>query len=452
MKNKEISSFRDPSGYIYYENNCVIRKINKEYFKQYDNLMKSGLYEELTNNNYLIKHEEIERNKEYILLKVTKIPFISYPYEWSFDELKDAALLTLKIQDIALKYNMILKDASNYNIQFYKGKVIFIDTLSFDFYKEGLPWGAYGQFCRHFISPLLLNTYVDERCSLMLKNHIDGLPIDLTNNILKNRGGFTAKQHIKWHAKSIIKNNEKVLNTKNIKISKQNLINMNNMMINQITNLTRKKIETEWDTYYQVTNYDEISDQDKIKLVNEYISKINFKEDDLIYDLGANDGKYSRIASKYCDNIISFDIDNNCVNRNYLLNKKESENKILPLILDFNNPSSSIGFASKERKGITERAKAKCIMALALIHHISISNNVPFSEISSWLSELGDYLIIEFVPKEDSQVQKLLKTRRDIFSNYNQENFEKTFSENYKIITKTKIKNSQRILYMMKVK
>lgn len=451
IKNRELSSFRDPAGYIYYENNNVIRRVNKEYFPQYEHLMTSGLYEELVKNGYLINHEEIEKKQDYLLLKVKKVPFISYPYEWCYDELKDAALLTLKIQEIALKYNMILKDASAYNIQFLNGQAIFIDTLSFDFYEEGMPWGAYGQFVRHFMAPMLLNTYVDERCSNLLKNYIDGFPIDLVNNLLKNRGGFTAKMHIKWHSQSIDKNNNNAKAMKKMNISKTSIINMNSMMQRQINKLHRKNTNTEWDNYYQVTNYCESSDNSKVKLVKEFLSKISFNKDSLLYDLGSNDGKYSRIAQEYCSNIISFDIDNNCVNRNYLNGKNEENSHILPLILDLNNPSSAIGFGCEERKSINERGPATCVMALALIHHIVISNNVPFSSAANWLTKLGQYLIIEFVPKEDSQVEKLLKTRRDIFDEYNQKKFEEIFSQYYKIIQKEHIKNSQRILYLLQV-
>ena len=160
-KNREFSSFRDPSGYIYYENNKIYRYIDKSYFKEYDYLMSSGLYEELLKENLIISHKEVERNENHILLEVDKVPYISYPYEWSFNELKDAALLTLKINLISLKYNMILKDATGFNVTFINGRPIFIDTLSFMSYEEDTPWGAYGQFSRHFILPFLQLKFIN---------------------------------------------------------------------------------------------------------------------------------------------------------------------------------------------------------------------------------------------------------------------------------------------------
>ena len=175
VRNKDYSSFRDPSGYIYYEGDKVYRKINKCYIDTYDFFMSSGLYDKLVEEELIIKHKEIERTDDSVVLEVEKVPFISYPYEWCYSEYKDAALLTLKINLIALEYGMILKDASVYNIQFINGRAVFIDTLSFDKYEEGMPWGAYGQFTRHFIAPLAMMNFVDLRMNTLMRDYIDGI-------------------------------------------------------------------------------------------------------------------------------------------------------------------------------------------------------------------------------------------------------------------------------------
>lgn len=450
MENKEFSSFRDPAGYVYYEGDKIYRKINRCYFDQYNYFMCSGLYDELVENGYLIRHREIEKNHDYIIIEAERIPFISYPYEWCFEELKDAAMLTLNIQKIALKYDMTLKDASGYNVQFLRGKVIFIDTLSFDFYKEGSPWGAYGQFCRHFMAPLILMRYVDENLNCLLKNYIDGIPIDFANHILNGRGGFTAKQHIKWHSKAISKNNDKVRDGKALKVSKNSIENMIDMMIRQVGKLKRKKLISEWDTYYDNTNYGKISDESKIKLIRKCLKIINFSDNDILWDLAGNDGKYSRIASSFVENVVSFDVDLNVVNRSYSVVKENEETRILPLLFDVTNPSPAIGFGCSERQSLMGRGPVKCVMALAFIHHISISNNVGFDKVAAWFSKLGEYLIIEFVPKEDSQVQKLLKTREDIFDRYTQDDFEECFLKYYEIMSRNCIRESKRVIYLMR--
>ena len=178
----EDSSFRDPSGFIFYDGDTLLRQVNTSYKENYDHLMTSGLYEKLSQSDLLIPHEEIDfdSNDEsaYLIIKPKKIPFISYPYEWSFNQLKSAALHTIQIQKIAMEYDMSLKDCSAYNIQFKEGKPIFIDTLSFDKYEEGEPWKGYKQFCQHFLAPLSLMTHQDIRCNRLLSIFLNGLPLD----------------------------------------------------------------------------------------------------------------------------------------------------------------------------------------------------------------------------------------------------------------------------------
>ena len=452
-KNKIYASFRDPSGYLFTDDkNRICRRINPVYFKQYEHFMNSGLYNELVSKEYIISHEELEKSDEQIILSVKKIPFISYPYEWSFDQLKDSAILTLKVMLKALDYGMCLKDASAYNIQFLDGKPIFIDTLSFDFFQDK-SWTGYGQFCRHFLAPLLLMSYIDNRSNCMLKDFIDGIPLDMASKILGRRGGLVAKMHIKWHSKAINKYNSGTTNNK-LKTSfcKQSLVNMINMMIRQINKLSLKKDITEWQDYYSNTNYIDSAFESKKTIVEQYLKDTKLTSHDIAFDIGANDGTFSYLATKHGCLVVSFDSDYNCVNNNYNNSKQQVNGHILPLVIDFTNPSPDLGFANCERDSLLKRGNAKCVMALAVIHHICISNNVSFEMLANWLKELGEYLIIEFVPKSDSKVQKLLETRDDIFISYTQENFEKVFENFYIIKNHKKVSNSQRTIYYMRKK
>ena len=186
---KDSSSFRDPSGYVFYENDAVFRTISNLYKESYNYLISSGLYNKLVEESLLIPHKEIEsysieHYNVYKIIKPELVPFISYPYEWCFGQLKDAALLILRIQKIALSFNMILKDASAYNVQFYKGKLILIDTLSFEIYKENRPWIAYRQFCQHFLAPLCLIGYCDIRLIQLMRIYLDGIPLDFVSGLL----------------------------------------------------------------------------------------------------------------------------------------------------------------------------------------------------------------------------------------------------------------------------
>ena len=448
---RDPASFRDPAGTVFYKNGDIYRQINKPYKKQFDMLVSTGLYESLRRDSLLVQHEIIDMSlpdEAYKIIKPNQIPYISYPYEWCFGQLKDAALTTLKIHRRALDVGMILKDASAYNIQFIRGNPLLIDTLSFDIYEDGSPWVAYGQFCRHFLAPLYLMVYTDIRLSQLLKCYIDGIPLDLAKNLLRLRGGAGALQHIKWHANATKKNassNGKSL--RQIKISKFSHIAMIDSLIRTIEKIKIKSLNTEWGDYYRCTNYSEKATEDKKATVSQYLDHIKPAS---IWDFGANDGTYSRLALKNNSHVIAFDMDPKAVEYNYA-NTKTSKENMLPLILELTNPSPSIGFANKERRTIDSRQHPDCILALALIHHLAISNNLPLEIISAWFSQLSSYLIIEFIPKNDTQVQKLLSTRDDIFDKYTIQDFEATFAKFYDIIDKHEINETCRTLYLMKL-
>ena len=450
------SSFRDPSGFLFMLNGTFYRQINSIYKYNYEQLKISGLYKALTDAELLISHEEVnvkltEDLKAYKIIKPKKVLFISYPYEWCFSQLKDAALTTLAIQKIALNFGMSLKDCSAYNIQFQNGKPIFIDTLSFEKYREGEAWVAYRQFCQHFLAPLSLMSYKDIRLNQLLRIYIDGIPLDLTSSLLPFRTffSFSLLSHIHLHARSQRYFANKTVKKKDYKISRSSFLSL----INSLESITRKlkwKAEgTEWvDYYYNEINYSSSALQDKEKIVAEFLDKTKPK---IVWDLGANIGKFSRIASDKGIQTISFDIDPAAIEINYIESVKKGETNILPLVLDLTNPSPPIGWKNQERMSLIERGPADTVLALAIIHHLAISNNLPFDKIADFLDSIClKFLIIEFIPKSDSQVQRLLSTREDIFYDYTQKKFEEELGKNFKIQESIKVKGSERTLYLMK--
>ena len=456
----ERSSFRDKSGSIFWVGGKIYRQVNLSYQDDYNLLMSSGLYGALLKNNRLVEHSEvsspvIDSANHYKTIKPKLIAFVSYPFEWSFSQLKDAALLTLDIQTTAIKYGMMLKDASAYNIQFTNGKPILIDTLSFETYLEGKPWPAYRQFCQHFLAPLALMALTDVRLSQLFRIFIDGVPLDLASKLLPYnswaRWGLIA--HVHLHAKaqktfSNIGKKSKTTTAQVHKLSRHGMIGLIGSLRSIIEKLEWKPQGTEWGEYYKATNYSDSAFFEKKKLVADFI---DFVSPTTLWDMGANTGVFSRIASKNNVSTVAFDIDPAAVESNYRHMKSQNETLMLPLVLDLTNPSSSIGWASKERHSLVGRGPVDCIMALALVHHLAISNNVPLAMIAEFFASIGKWLIIEFVPKSDSQVQRLLRTREDIFPRYDQANFESEFSVFFKIKKKTKIVGSDRTLYLMEL-
>ena len=462
------SSFRDiyAGGYVFNHNDAIYRCISNKYRENYDFLISSGLYDKLVMDEILVSHEEISNIEQfnmfsddvYKIIKPIQLPYISYPYEWSFHQLKDAALLTLKVLLEALKYNMILKDATAFNIQFYNGKPIFIDTLSFEKYKDGSLWQAYSQFCRHFLAPLALISYTDYRLFHASMNFIDGIPLDYAANLLPIKSKFKLGifMHLHLNAKVHRKaEKESHDNNKKFVLKKSNLINLIENLVNTINGIdyNTKKGKSNWNGYYSFTNYDEDSFTQKEKILIELVSKCDNSKK--IVDLGANNGHFSRLlCGKYSNSIIiSSDMDYHAVDENYLILKANECKNIYPIVTDLTNPTPSIGWANKERDSFIARLSGSDItLALALIHHITITNNVPFNKSAEFFASFTKYLIIEWVPKNDSQTMKILDENIGDYSYYTIENFEKSFERHFTILERVAIDNTKRILYLMKLK
>lgn len=449
------SSFRDPNGFVFEQYGIIYRQIHQMYRQHYDHLMQSGLYDALEKQNLLISHEEVEKDlaiteDAYCVIRPIALPFVSYPYEWCFGQLKDAALTTLRVQLIALKHGMILKDASAYNIQFVDGHPVFVDTLSFEKYEEGLPWVAYRQFCQHFLAPLLLMSYKDIRLSQLLRVFIDGIPLDLTSSLLPKRSYLKlgVLLHVHLHARTQRRYADVVTRSSSVrKLSRTSLINIVNDLQATIRALQWNTTTTAWANYYEGDSYQESGFEDKKTCVSRFIEMSGVKT---VWDLGSNTGIFSRLAvDKHCYTV-AWDIDPGAVERNYQKGKHDKEELLLPLVLDLTNPSPAIGWAYRERMDMTQRSKTDLIMALALIHHLAIGNNIPLDRIAEFFASLATWAIVEFVPKNDHKVQKLLATRSDIFPSYTRQGFEDAFGGFFDIVETHEIRNSSRLLYLMK--
>jgi ribosomal protein L11 methylase PrmA len=454
------SSFRDPSGFLFREENRIKRQVNQVYKDNYDLLMSSGLYDALLEKQWLIPHKETGEEGQgdfYKILEPEHIRYISYPYEWSFSQLKDAALLTMDIQIEAMKHGMYLKDASAYNVQFHHGRPIFIDTLSFEKYQEGAPWVAYRQFCQHFLGPLALIAYRDYRLLRLSQSFIDGVPLDLVSSLLPRRTwlNYSLLAHIHLHAKAQHKYKDSARDESSsvrATIGRTQLEGLLVSIRNAVNSLDWKYAITEWGDYYQDTNYVDESMQNKERLVSRFLADHKPHDAPTAADFGANTGRFSRLAVEQGYFVLAHDIDEVAVDKNYREAVENSEHAILPLVQDLTNPSSSIGWANKERMSFGERHDVDVGMALAIIHHIAISNNVPLVSVAEFFSDLCTFLIIEFVPKSDSQVRRLLATREDVFPDYNEAGFEQAFSRYFTTLSAEKLEGSERTLYLLKRK
>lgn len=452
------SSFRDPSGRLFWHEGKLYRTVTEQYIETYRAVRDSGLFEKLTADHRVVPFRERPAEEfpglpgqAALILEPDLLPFISYPYEWSFGQLKDAALLTLDLHMAGLKKNFLLKDASAYNVQFCRGKPIFIDHLSFDRCDRYPVWPAYGQFCRHFLAPLVLMAKVDPGLNQLLKLHIDGIPLPLARKLVPTRRllTFGLMIHFSSHARSQEKYADKGEIVKTVRtLSPRQMMNIALSLRETVSALDWQPAGTQWSEYYDGTNYSDQAMADKIRLMTDFIGAI--PRPAMVWDFGGNTGVMSRAIRTSAGQIICFDLDPAAVETNYRLTKKNREDNILPLVMDFNNPSPGVGFASEERLSLGSRGRADLGMALALVHHMAISNNLPLAYLARYFASLCRYLIIEFVPREDSQVQRLLLSREDIFSQYTEDHFIEAFRDGFEICRREKIADSKRTLFLMK--
>ncbi len=451
------ASFRDPSGFVTQENGVIKRVINPIYFPQYNKLTSSGFFDKLIKNGLLIPHQEISNTDENIIIRPEVIPFITHPYEWSFEMYKHAALHTLKIHRVALANGFILKDASAYNITFHRGKPVFIDTLSFDFYEEGTPWRAFKQFITHFFGPLLLAKYHGVEMLKMMQTHIDGIPVKTIASLLPYRTKFNSTLYTNIHLLAKLEDRYSEDYKAESKISKLSKKAQNNIIESLYDYIKKLKVneKTEWGDYYNKTNYNDVSFQQKASLIKEWTAALNAKT---VIDVGGNDGTFGREIKDLADLVLVNDIDANAVDFNYRQIQKNKESNILPFVCDVLQPAPAIGFNNTERSSLIERLKEfqpNLTMALALIHHITLSGNVPFLKSADFFARFSENLILEFPTREDTWVQSLLIRKREFvnhFDFYNEENFEAGYSQYFEIVKKEPINASERILYLLKRK
>lgn len=429
-------SFRDPSGQVIEKDGNIYRTITNVYRPHWEKVRP--FLDALVQDHLLLPFEEVEPLAgAWKTLRVERLPFISYPYEWSFHQLRDAALLTLELQRRALSHGLILKDASAYNVQFIGKRPVFIDLLSFEPWEEGAPWVAYRQFCTHFLAPLALMATDDLRCGLLSRLWIDGIPLDVAASMLPRRKKWNPglNFHIFLHARLQNKYADSGEETGQVKSAKVTAAYLKNLA-DSLERLIRGKamrlpeVSTEWGDYYSHTNYSDLASDHKYTIVSDMAQQAG--DGRLALDLGANTGRYTQAIAPFFRQVIAADIDPQAVNRHYeTLKAAKGFDNILPLIMDFSNPSPGIGFSNAERTSFIDRCDADFAIALALIHHLRITAGIPLALIAEFFASLlGDkgVLVLEFVPKEDSQTRKLLASREDIFSDYTLDQCIESFS------------------------
>ncbi len=446
------ASFKDPAGFVFKQDGLYYRHVQPGYATDYDLMMGSGLYKLLVKKGWLIPHEEVTHlpaNGAYKILLPQQLAFTSYAYEWSFDMLQDAALVTLKINETAIRHGMILKDATPYNIQFHQGKPVFIDTLSFEKYDTSKPWIAYRQFCEMFLFPLYLENYLQSGLIRLLSIYPDGIPATETARLLPAKSMWNMGTWMHVHLQKAARHST----AKPRQAAAFNAGKLSRLLEHLVGNVAalpgRQHLPSGWSNYYDETILSKEYLDGKVQVFKNLLSQCLYRT---ALDLGANDGYFSRILADDAALVIAVDFDATCINRLYETLRAEKAKNLLPLIIDLSNPSPAFGFDNSERPSFINRLAVDLVVALALVHHLCITKHIPFGKLAAFFNRFAPQLIIEFIPDTDPKVQQIMGDRQAIFTWYTQEAFEESFLDYFSISASIPISGSSRTLYLMKRK
>lgn len=452
--NHHPASFRDPSGFIYKHEGSFYRFVSTAYSADYALLQNSGLATELQKKNLLLPFKETADNHTGRLdwhktLLPQQLPFFSYAWEWSFSQLKDAALATLAVCKLALQKGMLLKDATHTNMQWVDGRWKLIDTLSFERYTAGESWIAYRQFCECFLNPLLLAAHSGLEVHKLALSYPDGIPAAVTAKLLPFKTKFNASVYLHVHLQAKLGSKPAAAQkSTGKKLSQKNIEQILESLRSCIEGLSLPTQTTTWNNYYDETILSETYLAEKKKLVTSLLAEQPYSS---VLDLGANEGEFS-LLSKADAQVIATDFDSACIDSLYNRLKNEKRKNILPLVLDLTYPSPAMGWMNEERKAFIDRTNADVCMALALIHHLAIAKNISLQQLASFFASVCSTLIIEYVPKEDPKVQGMLQWRKDIFEDYTEEKFEQAFALYFSLEQKATVAGSQRTMFVYRKK
>jgi hypothetical protein len=446
------ASYRDPSGFVFRLDGVYYRQVNRSYGSDFELLLRSGLYAALTKKGLLLSHSEVEADltghpERYKILLPEQVPLISYPDEWSPSQLRIAALLTLELLRIGLDHGMVLKDATPLNIQFHKGKAVFIDTLSFEKYDPAQPWVAYRQFCECFLYPLYLNHYLPIGTHTLSGAYQEGIPADNTAALLpwKTRLRLGVWLHVLLPARV---RKDALPGGRQPVFDKTKLLRLTSHLGQILEDLgVRTENPSHWKGYYQDSILSPAYLAAKDELFRAFIAGITFAS---ALDLGANDGYFSKILAEKATTVVAADSDWHCIDSLHRYTLKHPGCPILPLCVDITDPTPARGFANTERTSFMDRMPADLVVALALVHHLVLGRNIPLGRIAAYFFQLTtDRLILEFVPLSDPKAAQLRRNRKGEVPSYDETALEQAFAGYFTIERKSPVPGTERILYRM---
>src|SRR5215217_9493830 len=461
----EPGSFRDPESRVFYEGDEVYRALSADGLADFHALNATNLLDDarVVRTELVADGEAGGRAaREGLLvhepagvLRHERIPFVSYPYEWTFSMLKDAALVQLDLLLASLEQDLVLKDSTPYNVQFKGACPVFVDVGSFERIREGEPWVGYRQFCMLYLYPLLLQAVKDVPFHPWLRGSIDGITPLQMRNLMSfrdrfRRGMFT---NVFLHARLEARYADRPGQVKQevSRVFKKELFVANvRKMRKLVERLSWDPPSGVWTAYGERNSYSDDDARRKDEFVRQVATSVPWN---LVWDIGANNGRYSRIAAEGAKTVVAVDADQGPVELLYRDLREQDNDKILTLTMNLADPSPGLGWRGLERKAMPDRGKPDLVLALALVHHVAISANVPVKEFVDWLASLGSSLVIEFPTREDPMVKQLLAPKRDgLHPDYELDYFERTLKEAFEVERSERLESGTRVLYYARPK
>ena len=457
----EPGSFRDPESRVFYAADRVYRALSADGLADFEALEASGLLRDerlvateratdgISALRGLLVHEPAG------LLRHERIPFVSYPYEWTFSMLKDAALVQLDLLLAALEHDLVLKDSTPYNVQFEGVKPVFVDIGSFERLREGEPWVGYRQFCMLYLYPLLLQAIKKVPFHPWLRGSIDGITPGQMRALLSfrdrfRRGLFT---NVFLHARLEERYADRPDQVKREvkRVFKKELFVANvRKMRRLVERLQWNPPEGVWTAYGERNSYTDADARRKDDFVRAAATSRSWN---LVWDIGANNGRYSRIAAEGARTVVAIDADQGPVELLYRDLRAEDNRQIVTLTMNLADPSPGLGWRGLERRSVADRGTPDLVLALALVHHVAIGANVPVKEFVDWLAALGSALVIEFPTRDDPMVQKLLAPKREgLHPDYELDFFERCLHGAFEVERSERLESGTRVLYYARPK
>ncbi|HEU0130530.1 MAG TPA: class I SAM-dependent methyltransferase [Mycobacteriales bacterium] len=457
------ASFRDPSSTVFYAGGDVLRGLDSDAAADWAALEAAPFFGKAVETGRIVRTEAVadaaglvpEGRDWPVVLRHERVPFVSYPYEWTFSQLQDAALLHLDLLLDALGAGLSMKDGYAYNVQWRGSRPVFIDVPSFQ-RSSGGPWPGYRQFCQTFLFPLLLQAHKDVSFRPFLRGQVNGIEPRQIRNVMSGRDAFRAGvlRNVLLHSaienrfaggargsRQVGQDLEKAGFTADL--TKATATSLRKL----VAGLRWTAGDSHWKTYQETNTY---TDEDRSAKERFVDAALAGRSPGLVWDLGCNDGTYSRIAARHAETVVAVDGDEATIDALYRALRRDGDTRILPLVMDLTDPSPGIGWRGTERRPFFDRTQPDAVLALALLHHIAITANVPLPAIVDWLHAMGARTVVEFVHTDDPMTKRLLSNKPEgLFPDYRVEVFERLLKERFDVEREERLPSGTRTLYLV---